>query len=137
MKYAYNDKDVRAGQQMLRFADRNGSPVRDVKFNRDAQLSNVYFAAAHENGVVQVCTCPCCSITWIHSVKCNSNCFCFIYVCIQIWDIRKNSQPIQQIAAHHELVLTVDWHPSKNMLIATGSRDKTVNIYIYINVYGI
>ncbi|DAZ96278.1 TPA: hypothetical protein N0F65_008311, partial [Lagenidium giganteum] len=48
---------------------------------------------------------------------------------VQVWDIRKNTQPEIKFTAHKGLVLALDWHPTKPNLIASGARDRYVKIW--------
>ncbi|TMW66185.1 hypothetical protein Poli38472_003950 [Pythium oligandrum] len=69
---------------------------------RDVRVSSFQankFAAAFENGIVQ------------------------------IWDMRKNTQPEIKFQAHKGLVLALDWHPVKANVLATGGRDRYAKIW--------
>ncbi|GLD92684.1 hypothetical protein PINS_up001263 [Pythium insidiosum] len=48
---------------------------------------------------------------------------------VQIWDVRKNSQPEIKVQAHKGLVLALDWHPTKSNLLASGGRDRYVKVW--------
>ncbi|KAF1320262.1 Wd repeat-containing protein 24, partial [Globisporangium splendens] len=48
---------------------------------------------------------------------------------VQVWDIRKNLQPLVKFTAHKGLVLALDWHPTKANLLASGGRDRYVKIW--------
>ncbi|CCI43839.1 unnamed protein product [Albugo candida] len=48
---------------------------------------------------------------------------------IQIWDIRKNAHPELKFTAHKGLVLSVDWHPNRSNIVASGGRDRYVKIW--------
>nr|CCA22503.1 conserved hypothetical protein [Albugo laibachii Nc14] len=48
---------------------------------------------------------------------------------IQIWDIRKNAHPELKFTAHKGLVLSVDWHPNRSTILASGGRDRYVKIW--------
>lgn len=48
---------------------------------------------------------------------------------VQVWDIRKNTQPQLKFTAHKGLVLALDWHPSRPLLLASGGRDRYVKIW--------
>ncbi|RLO11947.1 hypothetical protein DYB28_007245 [Aphanomyces astaci] len=45
---------------------------------------------------------------------------------VEIWDVRNNKQPETKFTAHQGHILSIDWHPSKARVIATGSRDRSV-----------
>ncbi|KAG5178800.1 WD40-repeat-containing domain protein [Tribonema minus] len=45
---------------------------------------------------------------------------------LQVWDRRKVSQPQLKIMAHSQPIMAIDWHPMRDWVIATGSRDRTV-----------
>lgn len=47
----------------------------------------------------------------------------------QVWDIRKNTQPELKFTAHKGLVLSLDWHPTKQSVLASGGRDRYVKIW--------
>ncbi|KAL4138401.1 hypothetical protein PRIC2_001907 [Phytophthora ramorum] len=48
---------------------------------------------------------------------------------VQVWDMRKNSQPEIKFTAHKGLVLSIDWHPTDANVIASGGRDRYVKIW--------
>lgn len=48
---------------------------------------------------------------------------------VQVWDSRKPLQPELKFTAHKGLVLALDWRPSKSMVLATGSRDRSIKIW--------
>ncbi|OWZ16840.1 hypothetical protein PHMEG_0009308 [Phytophthora megakarya] len=48
---------------------------------------------------------------------------------VQVWDMRKNSQPELKFTAHKGLVLSIDWHPTDANVIASGGRDRYVKIW--------
>ncbi|ETV81620.1 hypothetical protein, variant 2 [Aphanomyces astaci] len=48
---------------------------------------------------------------------------------VEIWDVRNNKQPETKFTAHQGHILSIDWHPSKARVIATGSRDRSVKIW--------
>lgn len=90
---------------MWDFREQEGKPP--INFNakcevRDVQFSpfqSFIFAAGLENGAVQ------------------------------IWDSRKNAAPMNQINLHQGLVLTLMWHPSDRNLIASGGRDRVIQVW--------
>lgn len=47
----------------------------------------------------------------------------------QIWDIRKPERCSRNLPGHNGLVLTLDWHPSLESMIATGGRDRMIRIW--------
>jgi WD40 repeat protein len=69
--------------------------VRDVQFN---PFYSNYFAAAFENGTVQV------------------------------WDIRNPASCERKITAHEGLVMSVAWHPDERSTIASGGRDRLIKV---------
>lgn len=48
---------------------------------------------------------------------------------VQVWDMRKNSQPELKFTAHKGLVLSIDWHPTDANVLASGGRDRYVKIW--------
>jgi WD40 repeat protein len=49
---------------------------------------------------------------------------------LQIWDARSVSEPQSQLLGHPgHPVLTIDWHPEKRELLASGSRDKAIKVW--------
>eukprot|EP01083_Nonionella_stella_P280728 955014_1 len=65
-----------------------------------------------------------------HSFACS-----FDSGAVQIWDDRKPSNWVKQIRGHHAgPVLAIDWHPSDENLLATGSRDKTIKIWHTLDI---
>jgi WD40 repeat protein len=53
---------------------------------------------------------------------------------LTVWDRRKTDSPWINISAHSSTVMTVAWHPTKEWLLASGSRDKSVKIWDVSNV---
>ncbi|KAG1692641.1 hypothetical protein DVH05_025122 [Phytophthora capsici] len=54
---------------------------------------------------------------------------------VQVWDMRKNSQPELKFTAHKGLVLSIDWHPTDANVLASGGRDRYVKIWELGNVW--
>lgn len=76
---------------------RENESVRDVQV---CPLATNYFAAAYENGSLQV------------------------------WDIRKgDAGRVRSINAHQGLVLSLDWHPMDKDVLASGGRDRLINVW--------
>ncbi|CAM9369862.1 unnamed protein product [Chrysoparadoxa australica] len=48
---------------------------------------------------------------------------------LHVWDRRKPNQPEVKVEAHTQPVYAVDWHPSQEWHLATGSRDRTVRVW--------
>ncbi|ETV92613.1 hypothetical protein H310_13067 [Aphanomyces invadans] len=48
---------------------------------------------------------------------------------VEIWDLRNHKQPETKFTAHQGHILSLDWHPTKGRVIATGSRDRSVKIW--------
>jgi periodic tryptophan protein 1 len=48
---------------------------------------------------------------------------------IDIWDLRKDDRPIINFFAHEKSLNCLDWHPSDENVIITGSNDKTIRIW--------
>ncbi|RMX68897.1 hypothetical protein DD238_003813 [Peronospora effusa] len=48
---------------------------------------------------------------------------------VQVWDMRKNTQPELKFTAHKGLVLSIDWHPTDANVLASGGRDRYVKIW--------
>nr|XP_006825086.1 PREDICTED: WD repeat-containing protein 59-like [Saccoglossus kowalevskii] len=48
---------------------------------------------------------------------------------IRIWDHRKNSTPVQYIAAHLSKIHGLDWEPKQELCLATSSQDGTVKFW--------
>eukprot|EP00941_MAST-03F_sp_MAST-3F-sp1_P002948 g2948.t1 len=46
----------------------------------------------------------------------------------QVWDVRQPIRPLKRIPSH-DLVLSIDWHPHIRGKLATGGRDRIVNIW--------
>lgn len=48
---------------------------------------------------------------------------------LQVWDRRQPSQPELKLMAHSQPTLTLDWHPTREWVIATGSKDRMVRVW--------
>jgi WD40 repeat protein len=49
---------------------------------------------------------------------------------IQVWDVREQSNFELQLSSHHrDPVLTLAWHPVRENVLASGSRDKMIKIW--------
>lgn len=48
---------------------------------------------------------------------------------IRIWETRMPGKPLTQITAHTGLVLSLDWHPYKKELLASGGQDRAVRVW--------
>ncbi|KAI9922704.1 hypothetical protein PsorP6_000681 [Peronosclerospora sorghi] len=92
--------DKRAGKVVATYHPKSES-VRDV---RTSPFHATHFAAAFENGIVQV------------------------------WDLRKHAQPLVKFTAHKGLVLSLDWHPTQANVLASGGRDRYVKIWTLSDV---
>nr|CAG4712638.1 unnamed protein product [Naegleria fowleri] len=47
----------------------------------------------------------------------------------QVWDIRKPNLYQKKVPAHNGLILSLDWHPKKGSIIATGGRDRVLKVW--------
>ncbi|KAK7109667.1 GATOR2 complex protein WDR24-like isoform X2 [Littorina saxatilis] len=90
--------DLRRKQVTLTFMGRSSESVRDIQFC-PANLGYFSFAAAYENGIVQ------------------------------IWDMRRPDRCEKHFTAHNEPVFALDWHPEDKHWLATAGRDKMIKVW--------
>jgi hypothetical protein len=55
---------------------------------------------------------------------------------LQIWDRRRSSQAELKVQAHLQSSMALDWHPTKEWIIATASRDRTARVWDLSTVIG-
>lgn len=48
---------------------------------------------------------------------------------VQVWDTRKTRSARNHFAAHHGYVITLDWHPKRLGVLATGGRDGQIKVW--------
>lgn len=121
------------------------SPANAVCWN---PVDSNVLASAHQDGILRILdfrqpTNPC-HVTQFGSKALNSGVkdvkynpfqpFHFAEVSengnLKIWDQRFNLRPIfTKTKAHPNHILTVDWHPTSEGVLATGSRDKTIKVW--------
>ncbi|PVD30506.1 hypothetical protein C0Q70_09773 [Pomacea canaliculata] len=90
--------DLRKRQVSSIFTGRSTESVRDIQFS-PPNLGYFTFAAAYENGIVQ------------------------------IWDMRRPDRCEKQFTAHNEPVFSLDWHPEDKSWLATAGRDKMIKVW--------
>ncbi|KAL8586391.1 hypothetical protein ACOMHN_023006 [Nucella lapillus] len=90
--------DLRRKQVAVTFKANSSESVRDIQFC-PANLAYFSFAAAYENGLVQ------------------------------LWDLRRPDRCEKHFTAHNEPVFAIDWHPDDKYWLATAGRDKMIKLW--------
>ncbi|XP_076468926.1 GATOR2 complex protein WDR24-like [Babylonia areolata] len=90
--------DLRRKQVAVTYKANSSESVRDIQFC-PASLGYFSFAAAYENGLVQ------------------------------LWDMRRPDRCEKHFTAHNEPAFAIDWHPEDKNWLATAGRDKMIKVW--------
>ncbi|ESP01778.1 hypothetical protein LOTGIDRAFT_139155, partial [Lottia gigantea] len=91
--------DIRKHAVTTTFSGKMSESVRDIQFCPNLGSGYFIFAAAYDNGN------------------------------IQLWDMRMYDRCIKQFPAHTGPTFSIDWHPEERDWIATAGRDKMIKVW--------
>ncbi|KAK6165695.1 hypothetical protein SNE40_022574 [Patella caerulea] len=91
--------DIRKHAVSLTFTGKMSESVRDIQFCPHIGSGYFMFAAAYDNGN------------------------------IQLWDMRRQDRCIKQFPAHTGPAFSLDWHPEEKDWLATAGRDKMIKVW--------